>query len=51
MYVFIQLSLHTVNVCVILVTDKGQEECVDPEGNGVTINEGAEGGPGPPSGE
>jgi hypothetical protein len=26
-------------------------ECVDPEGNGVTIGRGAEGGPGPPSGE
>jgi hypothetical protein len=33
------------------VTGKGKKECVDPEGNGVTMNEGAEGGPGPPSGE
>jgi hypothetical protein len=27
------------------VTDKGKKMCVDPEGNGVTMNEGAEGGP------
>jgi hypothetical protein len=33
------------------VTDMGKKECVDPEGNGVTMSEGAEGGPGPPSGE
>jgi hypothetical protein len=26
-------------------------ECVDPEGNGATMSGGAEGGPGPPSGE
>jgi hypothetical protein len=31
------------------VTDRGKKECMDPEGNGVTMNEGAEGGPGPPS--
>jgi hypothetical protein len=35
----------------ITVTDKGKEECMDPEGNGVTMNEGEEGAPGPPSGE
>jgi hypothetical protein len=34
-----------------IVTDRGKKECVDPEGNGVTMGEGAEGGPGPPSGE
>jgi hypothetical protein len=28
----------------IIVTDKGKEECVDPEENGVTMNEGADGG-------
>ncbi len=33
------------------LTDRGKKECVDPEGNGVTMNERAEGGPGPPSGE
>jgi stress response protein SCP2 len=39
--------------CVFIqnVTDKGMRVCVDPEGNGVTMNEGAEGGPGPPGGE
>jgi hypothetical protein len=31
--------------------DRGKKECVDPEGNGVTMNEGTEGGPGPPNGE
>jgi hypothetical protein len=31
--------------------DKGKEECMDSEGNGVTLNEGAEGGPSSPSGE
>jgi hypothetical protein len=36
---------------IINVTDKGKKECVNPEGNGVTMNEGAKGGPGPPSGE
>jgi hypothetical protein len=33
------------------VTDRGKKECVDPEGNGVTMSEGAERGPGPPCGE
>jgi hypothetical protein len=33
------------------VTDKGKKMCVDPEGNGVTMNEGAEGGPSPPGAE
>jgi hypothetical protein len=28
---------------VINVTDKGEKECVDPEGNGVTMNEEAGG--------
>jgi hypothetical protein len=36
---------------LILVTDRGKKECVDPKGNGVTMGRGAEGGPGPPSGE
>ncbi len=31
-------------------TDRGKK-CMDPEGNGVTMSEGAEGGPCPPSGE
>jgi hypothetical protein len=31
-------------------TDRGKKECVDPEGNGVTMGEGAERGPGPPVG-
>jgi hypothetical protein len=34
-----------------IVTDRGKKECVDPEVNGVTMREGAEGGPSPPSGE
>ncbi len=33
------------------VADRGVGGCVDPEGNGVTMVRGAEGGPGPPSGE
>jgi hypothetical protein len=36
---------------IVSATDKGKKECVDPEGNGVTMNEGAERGPGPPGGE
>ncbi len=36
---------------IVIVMDKGEEECVDPKGKGVTMNEEAEGGPGPPSGE
>jgi hypothetical protein len=39
------------NIHISSVTDRGNEECVDPEGNGVTMSEGAEGGPGLPSGE
>ncbi len=31
--------------------DRGIRECVDPEGNGVTMGGEAEGGPGTPSGE
>ncbi len=31
--------------------DMGEEECVDPGGNEVTMNGGAEGGHGPPSEE
>jgi hypothetical protein len=31
--------------------DEEMGVCVDPEGNGVTMGRGAEGGPGPPSGE
>ncbi len=27
----------------VYVTDRGKKECVDPEGNGVTMNKGAEG--------
>jgi hypothetical protein len=34
-----------------IVTDRGNKECVDPEGNGVTMSEGAERGPGPLSRE
>ncbi len=30
------------------VTDKEMRACVDPEGNGATMNEGGEGGPGLP---
>ncbi len=37
-----QLFLH--------VMDKGEKECVDPEGNGVTMSEGADGGPAHPAG-
>jgi hypothetical protein len=36
--------------CVI-VADREVDGCVDPEGNGVTMGRGAEGGPGPPSGK
>jgi hypothetical protein len=32
----------------ISVTDKKMRVCVDPEGNGANMNEGGEGGPGPP---
>jgi hypothetical protein len=39
------------NIMILIVTDKGEKECVDPEGNGVTMNERAEEGPIPPSGE
>jgi hypothetical protein len=35
----------------IIVADGEVGECVDPEGNGVTMGIGVEGGPGPPSGE
>jgi hypothetical protein len=34
-----------------IVTDREVGECLNPEGNGVTMGRGAEGGPGPPSGE
>ncbi len=34
-----------------IVTDRGNKDCVDPESNGVTMSEGAEGGLGPLSGE
>ncbi len=30
------------------VMDKEKRVCMDPEGNGGTMNEGGEGGPGPP---
>ncbi len=33
------------------VADGGMGKCVDPEGNGVSLGKGAEGEPGPPSGE
>jgi hypothetical protein len=36
---------------LLFVADRGKEEIVDPEGNGVIMSEGAEGGPGSPSGE
>jgi hypothetical protein len=35
----------------LTVTDRGKKECLDPEGNGVTMCERVEGGPGPPIGE
>jgi hypothetical protein len=35
----------------VVVADRGIRECVDPEGNGVTMGRGAEGGLGLPSGE
>jgi hypothetical protein len=35
----------------IFVADRGMGKCVDPEGNGVSLGKGAEGGPGPPSEE
>jgi hypothetical protein len=35
----------------IIVTDIGTRVCVDPGGNGATMNVGGEGGPGPPGGE
>ncbi len=33
---------------IVLVTDKEMRVCVDPGGNGATMNERGEGGPGPP---
>ncbi len=33
---------------VLIVTDKETRVCVDPGGNGATMNERGEGGPGPP---
>jgi hypothetical protein len=38
-------------VIIVVVTDRGKERCVDPEGNGVTMSGWVEGEPGPPSGE
>jgi hypothetical protein len=43
-YTYIYIYTH-------IVTDRGKKKCVDPEGNGVTMSEGAEGGPDPPGGE
>jgi hypothetical protein len=43
--------LLTLSAKIVIVTDRGKKECVDPEGNGVTMSEGAVGGPVPPSGE
>jgi hypothetical protein len=43
-------SVSSVLVCSS-VTDREMRECMDPEGNGVTMGRGAEGGPGPPGGE
>jgi hypothetical protein len=34
---------------IIVVTDGGARECMDPEGNGVNLGEGDGGGAGPPS--
>jgi hypothetical protein len=36
------------NIHIGIVTDKEKRVCVDPEGNGAIMNEGGEGGPGPP---
>jgi hypothetical protein len=36
---------------IVTITDRGKRECMDPEGNGVTMSEGAEEGPGLPGGE
>jgi hypothetical protein len=36
---------------VITVPDMGAGHCLEPDGNGVSLGEGSEGGPGPPGGE
>jgi hypothetical protein len=52
------LYLCTLKYCLIkflptvyTLHTRGIRECVDPEGNGVTMGRGEERGPGPPSGE
>jgi hypothetical protein len=40
-----------IRIVYCTVVDRGMRECVDPEGNGVTMGGEAEGGPGLPSGE
>jgi hypothetical protein len=40
--------IRTYKSNIILVTGKGAKLCVDPGGNGATMNAGGEGGPGPP---
>jgi hypothetical protein len=47
----IDLSVKNFSFLTNSVADGGMGECVDPEGNGVTMERGAEGGAGPPSGE
>jgi hypothetical protein len=39
LFAFLSLIAHY-SLHAITVTDKGKKECVDPEGNGVTMNEG-----------
>jgi hypothetical protein len=59
MYIYIHIHVHMyilyryihIYIYTHIVTDRGKKECVDPEGNWVTMSEGAEGGPGPPGGE
>jgi hypothetical protein len=50
-HVTVDISAAWMGLRILTVMDKGEKECVDPEGNGVTMNEGTEGGPGPPSRE
>ncbi len=47
----VKAGILTVCSGIIIVADRGLGGCVDPEGNGVTMRRGAEGGPDPPSGE
>ncbi len=44
------VELNKPEIVILSVTDKETRVCVDPGGNGATMNAGGEGGPGPPGG-